>query len=165
MNKNLLLLAKIDNFQFKETHTTDFVNMLNNQLVYLKDLAENNGLNVSVEISNPLVITANNILLESLINNLIVNSIRHNNNNGTIFITVVGDTFSVSNTGDANPLNKDKIFRRFSRPTEEKTGNGLGLSIISQICKFHGWNVDYNHKDNMHTFTVQFLKWSCSRTI
>jgi len=158
LNKNLLLLAKIDNFQFKETHDIDFVHVLNSQLNYLKDLAENNGLHVSVEINNSLIINANPILLESLINNLIVNSIRHNINNGAISITVDKDRFTVGNTGDVSSLNKDKIFRRFSRPSEEKAGNGLGLSIVSQICKFHGWDIEYHYKDMLHVFTIHFLR-------
>jgi signal transduction histidine kinase len=150
------LLAKIDNFQFKETRNIDFVNILNTQLVYLKDLAENIGLNVTVDINNPLTIQANPILLESLINNLVVNSIRHNIDNGLISIIVNGDTFSVSNTGDTNPLNKDRIFKRFSRPSEEKKGNGLGLSIVVQICKLHGWDVEYSYRDKLHTFVIKF---------
>ena len=156
LNKNLLLLAKISNSQFKETHDIDFINMLNTQLGYLKDLAVNNGLNVTIEINNPLIINANPILLESLINNLVVNSIRHNIDKGLISIAVNGNTFLVSNTGDTRPLNKDRIFKRFSRPSEEKKGNGLGLSIISQICKFHGWIVEYDYGNELHIFIVRF---------
>lgn len=156
LNKNLLLLAKIDNYQFKETRDIDVVNTLNNQLTYLKELAENNGLHVTVEINSPLIVKANPVLLESLITNLIVNSIRHNMDNGAISIVINQDTFSIGNTGDRHPLNENKIFRRFSRPSEEKKGNGLGLSIVSQICKFHGWNIKYSYNDNFHTFTVRF---------
>lgn len=157
LNKNLLLLAKIDNFQFRKAHDIDFAEMLNNQLAYLKVLAENNGLNVSVEINHSLRIHANTTLVESLINNLIVNAIRHNVSNGSIFIAVNKDTFTIRNTGDASPLNKDRIFRRFSRPSEEKKGNGLGLSIVSQICNLHGWSIEYSNRNSLHIFTVRFV--------
>lgn len=156
LNKNLLLLAKIGNSQFRERRDIDFGNLLNTQLEYFKSLAEGNGLKVTVEISDPPIVNASPTLLESLINNLIANAIRHNTPNGSILVSVDGNTFSVANTGDANPLRSDRIFRRFSRTSEEKEGNGLGLAIVSQICEFHKWSVEYVYKDGMHVFVVRF---------
>ena len=60
------------------------------------------------------------------------------------------------NSGSKTPLDKEKVFRRFSRTSEERKGNGLGLSIINQICKLHGWEVRYNYKDEIHCFYVNF---------
>lgn len=156
LNKNLLLLAKIDSSQFRETDKIDFNQTLNAQLFYLRDMAENNGIEVSLEVESPLSVVANKILLESLINNLVVNAIRHNIDGGSIHMIVKDNTFVISNTGDTIPLNEEKVFRRFSRTSEHKKGNGLGLSIIYQICKFHKWKVKYNYEDNKHRFTVFF---------
>lgn len=155
LNKNLLLLAKIDNSQFKETQEIDFVQVLNTQLFYLRELAENNGIHVSLEINNPLTVVANKVLLESLINNLIVNAIRHNIDQGSIEIEVTDNKLIIRNTGELIPLNQDKVFRRFSRTSEQKKGNGLGLSITYQICKLHCWNIIYDYKNQKHQFTVQ----------
>lgn len=156
LNKNLLLLSRIDNSQFKETITIDFSQLLEHQLTYFKELASNNGITVTVDIQNPLMITANKVLLESLINNLISNAIRHNYSGGLINIQVKDNTFQISNSGDKSSLNKDKVFRRFSRTSEERKGNGLGLSIVNQICKLHGWEVGYNYTDDLHCFYVIF---------
>lgn len=156
LNKNLLLLAKIDNEQFKDLKEINFIETLDSQLGFLIELAENNGLHVSVHFNNALTIHANTTLLESLINNLIVNAIKHNKPEGSIYITVDGNTFTVSNTGTDPELVQEKIFRRFSRTTEEKKGNGLGLAIVSQICKLHKWNIAYSFIENRHTFTVCF---------
>lgn len=158
LNKNLLLLSRIDNSQFKETESIDFIQLLEYQLAYFKDLAFNNGIALSVDIHGSLTITANKVLLESLINNLISNAIRHNYSGGLIDIDVeVKDNrFQISNSGDKSSLNKDKVFRRFSRTSEERKGNGLGLSIVNQICKLHGWEVGYNYKDDLHCFYVVF---------
>lgn len=156
LNKNLLLLSRIDNSQFKETITIDFSQFLEHQLIYFKELASNNGITLSADIQNPLMITANKILLESLINNLISNAIRHNYSGGLINIEVKDNTFQISNSGDKSSLNKEKVFRRFSRTSEERKGNGLGLSIVNQICKLHGWIVGYDYKDDLHCFNVIF---------
>jgi signal transduction histidine kinase len=156
LNKNLLLLSRIDNSQFKETITIDFSQLLERQLTYFKELASNNGITLSANIQNALEITANKVLLESLINNLISNAIRHNYSGGFIHIEVNGNTFQIGNSGSKTPLDKEKVFRRFSRTSEERKGNGLGLSIINQICKLHGWEVRYNYKDEIHCFYVNF---------
>lgn len=158
LNKNLLLLAKMDNEQFEQRETVDFVKILYEQLSPLRELAESNGIKVTDEVHNTLNVDANSILLESLISNLIVNAIRHNNKDvGIINIILDGKTFSISNTGQSEPLNSDKIFRRFSRTSEEKKGNGLGLSIVRQICLLHKWEIEYQYKDERHTFTLLFI--------
>jgi len=157
LNKNLLLLAKMDNEQFEKRKTIDFVNVLYDLLSPLKELAESNGINVSVNINTAFSVNANEILLESLITNLIANAIRHNNTEKrSINIRVDKNIFSISNTGQTDSLNADKIFGRFSRISEGEKGNGLGLSIVCQICKLHGWLVSYDYKNNEHVFTVIF---------
>jgi len=158
LNKSLLLLAKMDNEQFERRETIDFAKILYEQLSPLRELAESNGIKVSVETYNTLNVDANSILLESLISNLIVNAIRHNNKDvGIIDIILDGKTFSISNTGQPEPLNPDKIFRRFSRTSEEKKGNGLGLSIVRQICLLHKWEIEYQYQDERHTFILRFI--------
>jgi len=156
LNKNLLLLSRIDNSQFKETIVINFSQLLERQLTYLKELASNNEITLSADIQNTLEIMANKVLLESLINNLISNAIRHNHSGGFIHIEVKGNTFQISNSGTKIPLDKEKVFRRFSRTSEERKGNGLGLSIVNQICKLHGWQVGYRFKDDLHCFWVEF---------
>lgn len=157
LNKNLLLLARIDNAQFKEMQEIN-VNYLLESLIYdLKELAGNHRLNVNIDNIHPLIITGNKILLESLINNLIMNAIRHNiSEEGSILVRLENRILNVYNMGEAQALDPEKIFRRFSRPSEKKKGNGLGLSIATQICRFHNWNISYTYEDEMHCFKVVF---------
>lgn len=156
LNKNLLLLARIDNDQYINMENIDFVQTLYAQLLYLRERAESNGIKVNVEIETPLNIYANKILTESLITNLIVNAIRHNTENGIINMRVGDCCFVVSNTGTTQALDQDKVFRRFNRTSEEKKGNGLGLSIVYEICKMHGWQIQYGYQDHLHTFALRF---------
>lgn len=156
LNKNLLLLAKMDNAQFKEKEQVDFIKLLETQLSYLQGMAEGNGITVSVKTDGSLTVEANKTLTQSLINNIVINAIRHNVANGRIGIEVAEDTFTVRNTGDEAPLDPEKIFERFSRTSEKKKGTGLGLSIVAQISKSHNWRVDYEFADMMHCFTVRF---------
>lgn len=161
LNKNLLLLAKIDNDQFRQQVVVNFSTILYQQLSPLKEMAESEGIELKVDVMNQLTVNANPILLESLINNLIVNAIRHNiEENGFIYIAVNDNIFSVTNTGQSTPLDPDRIFRRFNRTTEEKKGNGLGLSIVRQICLLHKWEISYGFIDSKHSFSVVFSNGS-----
>lgn len=157
LNKNLLFLARIDNAQLSNMEVVDFVKILHDQLLYLRELAESEGLTVHVETGNSLNLKANKLLVESLINNMVVNAIRHNVKEGTINIKVDNSGLKVSNTGVPYALDPNKIFRRFSRSSEEKKGNGLGLAIVQQICIMHGWEVGYNYENNLHVFGVKMF--------
>lgn len=157
LNKNLLFLARIDNAQLSNMEVVDFVKILHDQLLYLRELAESEGLTVHVETGNSLNLKANKLLVESLINNMVVNAIRHNVKEGTINIKVDKSGLKVSNTGVPYALDPNKIFRRFSRSSEEKKGNGLGLAIVQQICIMHGWEVSYNYENNLHVFGVKMF--------
>ena len=91
-----------------------------------------------------------------MVNNLVVNAVRHNKKGGSITIGVTPTSLSVANTSDEPALNAALIFNRFYRPTQDDKGNGLGLSIVKAICDYHGWQINYSHSDGVHTFTVNF---------
>jgi signal transduction histidine kinase len=155
MNKNLLLLAKIDNDYFNDLQDVNLVEVLNSSLSYFNYQSEN--VRIRVSINNPLIVKANKSLLENLVNNLIANGILHNiEREGTITITVENNTFTVSNTSYNEALNLDQAYKRFNRTTNEKKGNGLGLSIVYQICLFHKWKLEYQFNQYIHSFTVHF---------
>jgi signal transduction histidine kinase len=157
LNKNLLLLAKIDNNQFKDMQDIDFIGFLNTSLSYFKYQAEAQKIEIDAEIDGLFVIMANKSLLEIMINNLIVNAILHNiADGGRISMKLRENVFIISNTGENKTLDTNRMFKRFNRISEEKKGNGLGLSIIYQICKFHKWKLEYQHLNGMHTFIVNF---------
>jgi len=94
--------------------------------------------------------------LESLINNLVINAVRHNREDGEITITVKGRQLNVENTSDEAALNANLIFNRFYHPSEKTKGNGLGLAIVKAICDYHGWSIFYKYTDKRHVFTVVF---------
>jgi signal transduction histidine kinase len=156
LTKNLLLLAKIDNQQFKDMERIDFVESLEFHIPYLEEFAATHGIKINLQVHNPLKVMANRTLLESLINNLAINAVRHNIDNGAVNLVVKDNSFIISNTGEKKALNENKLFKRFSRKDESKAGYGLGLCIAYQICKFHGWEIRYFYMDDLHCFIVIF---------
>ena len=156
LNKNLLMLAKIDNSQFREMEEIDFTGMLKALIDGVGFLAESNKITISLTLEAGMLFIANKTLLESLVTNLLVNAIRHNYRDGDVWITGTKDYLLIRNTGKKMELDRQKIFQRFNRNTEERKGNGLGLSIVYQICKFHGWKIEYDYVEEMHQFTCFF---------
>jgi signal transduction histidine kinase len=157
MNKNLLLLAKMDNLQFAEIQTINVTGVINESLSLLTEQAGSKNIHIESSISPDFIqIQANKTLLESLVNNLITNAIRHNIVNGRIIIAFEGKRLSVANTGVNYPLDEKMLFRRFGRMSEKTKGSGLGLAIVQQICLLNNWQIKYSFNYGMHRFAVTF---------
>lgn len=153
INKNLLLLAKIDNKQF-DSETFHLNEVLNQSLEILQEHFEQKNISVKTEISDNVTVNGNIGLTEVLINNLILNAIRHTPINGSISIKLNNSVFEVSNSG-TEKLNSDLLFKRFSRFSKDNNGSGLGLAIVQEICKSQNWTIDYRFENYNHIFSVK----------
>lgn len=153
INKNLLLLAKIENNQFEnsEIHLDE---LLNQSMEILQEHFEQKNISVNTEISDNVKVNGNIGLTEVLINNLIINAIRHTSINGSILIRLSQSEFEVSNSGTGK-LNGDLLFKRFSRFSKDNNGSGLGLAIVQEICKSQNWTIDYRFENYNHIFSVK----------
>ena len=155
LNKNLLLLAKIDNRQYKEMELIDLVQMIEKVLSLLSGFTQEITIREEIQVAS-LLVQANRALLESLINNLVVNAVRHNIANGEISIIIKPNLLIISNTSSEGMLNKESVFERFHNSSEKIKGNGLGLAIAKAICNLHGWEIEYQYKSERHEFIVSF---------
>lgn len=155
LNRNLLLLARIDNSQYSHMEEIDVVQTVCDMMPYLENMAADIAIRTDFP-SVPVHILANRTLLESLVTNLAVNALRHNRPGGDMTIAVTPDSLAVSNTSDGHPLDSTHIFNRFWKPSENAGGNGLGLAIVKSICDCHGWQVRYDHVAGQHVFSIIF---------
>jgi len=159
MNKNLLLLVQLDNLQFSDTQMINLADIVADSLSIHSEQAETANLTVETYlIDRSLSLHANKLLLESLINNLIINSIKHNVPNGRILVTLHGNRLDFTNTSTGEPLDYTILFRRFGRMDPAAKGSGLGLAIAWQICSLYGWQILYGFAGGMHRFTVNFVE-------
>ncbi|MCW1962074.1 sensor histidine kinase [Chryseobacterium viscerum] len=154
INKNLLLLAKIENNQFDSSEIISFDHLLQQSIDILGEHVEQKNISIHEDLSNSVQVRGNSILTEILINNLIINAIRHTSPGGSISIQLTNSSFEVSNSG-TEKLNEDLLFKRFSKLSTDNSGSGLGLSIIQEICRFHHWTISYSFEHNHHIFTVK----------
>ncbi|MEO7263581.1 MAG: HAMP domain-containing sensor histidine kinase [Ferruginibacter sp.] len=158
LNQSLLLLTKIENSQFKEQENISLDALLKERLSEFEELFDAKKLVVNLDLA-PVHISANKQLLDILISNLLNNSIRYNIRDGDIFIHLKENRLSISNSSFLPALDKQKIFQRFYRHADTKQdGNGLGLSIVKQICTIAGYDVKYSFQNNRHCFEIDFIK-------
>jgi len=158
INKNLLLLAKIENSQFDNSEIVEFDKLLNQSLEDLQEHFIEKKIELKKEIDPNIQIKGNCSLTEILINNLLINAIVHSNPEGIIKVELSGSQFMVSNSGD-QALESRLIFKRFSRMSSRSSGTGLGLSIVHEICRVQDWGVKYFFNNSSHTFCVKFSKF------
>ncbi len=154
LNKAMLLLAKIENQLMADKRSISLKTILDEQLQRFNELFTIKNITVSTSIVEKQV-NANEFLLEILLNNLIGNAIRHNLNNGTIYLELNENELIICNTGKEKPLQVEEIYNRFSKSSESE-GSGLGLTISKQICATYNWNLDYQYTDCKHYFVVKF---------
>lgn len=153
LNKSLLLLAKIENTQYdicESISVEDFIKHLIPSYNLLKD-----GCNVIYipHSSVSTVVKANSVLFESLLNNLVINAIRHTEGGG-VQIIVDGRSLTVKNPASDGALDGSEMFIRFRSGDSAHSGAGIGLSIVKAICDLHAWSVRYDYSDGSHSFTV-----------
>ena len=140
INKNLLLLAKIENSQFNNSELISFDTLVIQSMDALQEHFKEKNISIGSHILPDVEVKGNSGLTEVLINNLIINAIRHTVPGGAVRVVLEKSGFEVRNSG-GQALNPDLLFKRFSRMSADNSGSGLGLSIVQEVCKLHGWPV------------------------
>lgn len=153
LNRNLLLLAKIENAQYNRQETISLPGFIENLLPSYNLLRGSCIVGLKTSVKKDIAVNANPVLLECLINNLVINAIRHTAT-GTIEVSAGnGSILEISNPSEGVPLDSDDIFNRF-HSGDSRNGTGLGLAIVKAICDYHGWSVRYRFADSRHHFII-----------
>lgn len=155
INRNLLLLAKIDNSQFDHSETLHLDSLLLQCIATMLEHFEQKQLSVEKHIESEILFIGNSSLTEILINNLLLNAIRYSASNSIISIRLTKKQLEISNSGEV-ALDTEILFKRFSRLSKHHLGSGLGLAIVLEIARYQGWTMDYHFENKKHIFSVQF---------
>jgi len=156
LNRNLLVVSKIDNNTYNKIDKINLNEIINNQLTFFSEQALSKKITITTELAEEIVVDSNHILAEMLISNLFLNAINHNVLKGKIFVKLTKDRIIFSNTGALQPLQTEKMFERFSKSNPTSQGNGLGLSIVKKIVDTNQWIINYHFKEDFHTFEIVF---------
>lgn len=153
MNRSLLLLCKIENGQFADTHSVCLNDILAHYLDDYKEVYAYRNITVTVTTDSSFCVEMNDSLVSVLVTNLLKNSFVHNIDGGFIYIKITANTFEISNTGE-KPLDRERIFERFYQGQKKEGSTGLGLALVDSICKANHLKIDYTYVENRHIFTI-----------
>ncbi|MGY4384166.1 signal transduction histidine kinase [Pedobacter sp. UYP24] len=153
LNRSLLLLAKIDNGQFNATERINMEERLLEKIEQFHELWIAKELVNSIDIS-PSILEGNSELIDILLNNLLSNASSHNVPGGSLSISLHNNKLVVNNSGPEVALDRTRLFSRFYKQNLQSQHNGLGLSIIKQICDRSGIKIQYMHLGVIHSFIL-----------
>ncbi|WP_158963167.1 sensor histidine kinase [Myroides fluvii] len=155
LNKNLLLLAKIENNQFQQFQCINLAELLSTQWGFFEELAAEKEIHLTQTLDATVNVKGIYTLIESLFSNLLSNAIKYSSAGGHIHLKLDHSGVQITNTGEI-ALDPERIFLRFNRATEEKNGTGLGLAIVREIVKLHQWEIAYSFTSYGHRFSISF---------
>lgn len=163
--EGLLLLARADAGVLKrDSQRVDLIQLIEDILGQASVLAQNHGVELCRGTSGPVTVQGDYELLRRLLLNLVDNAIKYTPEGGKVTISSQHEnawaSLRVSDTGiGLSPGEQDKIFQRFYRSAEARSGAeggaGLGLCIARSIAEAHGGKVEVESSPGRgSTFTV-----------
>jgi signal transduction histidine kinase len=160
MNKNLLLLTKIDNNQFPEQTRINLSGTIERLLAHYEGYYDEDLPLIKKSVQPDIHLVANLSLIEILVGNLINNAIVHNIPGGYVDIRLANKEFIIENTGYAIEGETDMLFERFKKGREQSKTTGLGLSLVKQICQLYQFDLQYKYTGNIHWVRMNFERGS-----
>ena len=152
LNKTLLLLSKIENGQFPEITDVDLSAIIRDNVEVYADVYAERGIVCEMDIPETYIVGMNDVLATTLVGNLLKNSFLHNVDGGRVRVSLAGSVLVVANSG-TEPLDASRIFERFYHKGNPES-SGLGLALVSSICRYCNMAVGYDFADGMHRFTI-----------
>ena len=154
LNRTLLLLSKIENGQFPESTDTDLASIVRESVEMYGDIYCDRNISCEINLPEQFIMHMNESLASTLLNNLLKNSYLHNLQDGKVCVTAEGCVLRIANSGK-QPLDASQIFERFYHEGNPDS-TGLGLALVSSICRYYDIKVGYSYSEGMHCFSLEF---------
>jgi signal transduction histidine kinase len=143
----LLDMSWVDSNAPMELSAVNLAHMTNNLAAGFMTRAEEQKVNLKLELERVPEIECDERRMRQVVNNLMGNAIKYSLDGGDVTVRVFADdsrvSFEVSDQGVGIPAEfHEKIFERFFRVPGEHSrkieGNGLGLAISYEVLRRHG---------------------------
>ena len=132
--------------------------LLEERMLYFTVMANSKSLNIRLNISKNTIISIDKNDALRLIDNLISNAIKYNRQQGVLGITLSPEKLLVKDTGIGIKAKElGQIQQRFKRANKSEGGFGIGLHIVSQVCKNYAFKLNINSVENRGTEVE--VKW------
>jgi signal transduction histidine kinase len=156
MNKNLLLLTRIDNGQYPEVEPVALSSLVGRLSQFFREYYENEVAKTTTTILPDIHLAANPALIEILVNNLLRNAYIHNLPGGWVDIQLSDKELVIKNSGPALEGDPERLFDRFRKGRVDNRTTGLGLALVRQIAQLYHYEVRYTYKEGVHQLNLSF---------
>lgn len=158
---DILSLSRVQ--QKNDTMPTKLMikNMIDEQWQHIQPAAAIKNVTFKNEVAEHISVQGTKNDVETILQNLLINAVKYNVNNGSINVTMYKDhqhwQINVKDSGIGIPKNQQsRIFERFYRGDESRqrqiaSGTGLGLAIVNEIVSKHNGEVKVNSQVGVGT--------------
>ena len=126
--------------------------------LYAKYRPQAESRDISFKISGSAVINADRKMMVQAMENLISNAVKYTEDGGEINITADAKSFVISNScGDVK--NTESLVRPFEKADQSRSnrsGSGLGLSIVKNIVMLHKFGFETKAENNIFIAKITF---------
>jgi two-component system phosphate regulon sensor histidine kinase PhoR len=148
---DLLDLSRLDAGQYRlEVSRVPLRSVTEQSLSAVEPQAQKRGVEVHVDIPDPLAVKADPKALDQILVNLIDNGVKYTRAEGNVWVEAreVGDAVRIEVRDDGPGIadkHRERVFERFYRAdpsrSREAGGTGLGLSIVKHLVESMGGEV------------------------
>jgi signal transduction histidine kinase len=154
INQTLLLLTKIENRQFENTHDISFFSVFDKYIELYSDLLNEKDITVSFTHLEDFIYKIHPSLADILVSNLLSNAIKHNIRPGKIEILLYSKGFEIKNSGEEPKFPTELLFTRFKKGVSSSEHLGLGLALVKKIAETNNLHIKYNYNVGMHVLSI-----------
>ena len=153
-----LTYLMLNNKIISQNEDLDVKQVILERIDYFKTTADAKKITISSTLKDNVSLHIDRTKLSKLIDNLLSNAIKYNNVGGTIDIALEDKKLIIQDSGKGIEEEKLKlIFDRYARFDTTVGGFGIGLSIVSFICK--EYNIDIKFTSDAGVGTKVILSW------
>ncbi len=160
---NILNLSKIENQKIlTDKELYNISEQIRNCVLLLQKKWEKKNLEPVLDFDE-YYITGNIDLLKQIWVNLIDNAIKFSYDNSTFKISIQDELNTIlvkieNESDNIQDIDKERLFQKFYQVDDNKTGNGIGLSIVKKIVDLHEGEVNISSENNIVIVSVRLLK-------
>ena len=146
---DILTISRLESGSNTESESPVSISLLIQDIFHsVEPMAKEKNISLYTDCSN-ICIMADYKMLYQLANNLIVNAVKYNRQNGSVTVTASYDEIfilTVADTGIGIPADsKARVFERFYRVdkgrSKKTAGTGLGLAIVKHVVNYYHGSV------------------------
>ena len=137
----------------------DLKDIIKQNILFVNEIAKSKEIELNFDIQE-CKIFMDKFSASMVINNLISNAIKYTKKRKKIYIELKNYKLSVKDQGIGITKDKQKtVFTRYKRVTNQEGGFGIGLDIVSSVCKKYDIDITLKSKEKIGTtFILDFSK-------